>query len=89
MEVSLPYAQSILHQRTAAQAMLNPLEISPGRLFQERKAWRRIPFDFVVLLTTDSNGSRAWWSIPVIPAFGKQRQEDHKFEANLDYKVKL
>jgi hypothetical protein len=27
----------------------------------------------------------ALWHIPVIPALGRQRQEDHKFEANLGY----
>jgi hypothetical protein len=27
-----------------------------------------------------------WWYIPVIPALGKLRQEDHEFKANLGSK---
>jgi hypothetical protein len=29
-----------------------------------------------------------WWCTPVIPALGKLRQEDHEFEASLDYIVR-
>jgi hypothetical protein len=28
---------------------------------------------------------QAWWDTPVIPALRRLRQEDHKFEVNLDY----
>jgi hypothetical protein len=30
----------------------------------------------------------AWWFIPVIPALGRLRWEDHKFETSLDYRVR-
>jgi hypothetical protein len=33
--------------------------------------------------------SRAWYFIHVIPALGRQRQEDHKFEVSLDNKARL
>jgi hypothetical protein len=29
-----------------------------------------------------------WWYTPVVPALGRQRQEDFEFKANLDYIVK-
>jgi hypothetical protein len=29
--------------------------------------------------------SRAWWYMPVIPALGRQRQEDPEFKASLGY----
>jgi hypothetical protein len=29
--------------------------------------------------------SWTWWYTPIIPIYGTQKQEDHKFEANLDY----
>jgi hypothetical protein len=28
-----------------------------------------------------------WWCTPLIPALGRQRQEDHEFEASLVYRV--
>jgi hypothetical protein len=31
----------------------------------------------------------AWWCMPVIPAFGRQRQEDHEFKASLGCIAKL
>jgi hypothetical protein len=31
------------------------------------------------------NLSQAQWFTPVIPAFGRLRQEDHELEASLDY----
>jgi hypothetical protein len=34
------------------------------------------------------NGSQTWWGMPVIPALGKLRQEDLKFQANLGYTKK-
>jgi hypothetical protein len=30
----------------------------------------------------------AWWSMPVIPALGKLRQEDHEFKASLGFIVR-
>jgi hypothetical protein len=32
--------------------------------------------------------SWAWWCTPVIPALRRLRQEDHEFEASLDYTVR-
>jgi predicted glycosyl hydrolase (DUF1957 family) len=32
--------------------------------------------------------SWAWWYIPVIPALGRLRQEDHQFEVNLGFTVR-
>jgi hypothetical protein len=29
--------------------------------------------------------SQAWWYMPVIPALGRQSQEDHEFEVILGY----
>jgi hypothetical protein len=29
--------------------------------------------------------NQAWWHMPVIPALGRLRQEDHEFEAILGY----
>jgi hypothetical protein len=31
----------------------------------------------------------SWWYIPVIPAFGRLRQEESEFEANLGYITSL
>jgi hypothetical protein len=31
--------------------------------------------------------SQAWWHTPIIPILKRWREEDHKFEASLDYKV--
>lgn len=31
--------------------------------------------------------SQAWWYIPVLPAFGKGKQEELKFRVILSYKV--
>jgi hypothetical protein len=36
-----------------------------------------------------SNVSWAWWLISVIPALWRCGQEDHEFEANLGYIVRL
>jgi hypothetical protein len=33
--------------------------------------------------------SRGWWCTFVIPAFGRRRQEDCKFEASMGYTVRL
>jgi hypothetical protein len=33
--------------------------------------------------------SQAWWCRPVIPALKTLRQEDLKFQASLDYKLRL
>jgi hypothetical protein len=30
-----------------------------------------------------------WWCIPVIPALGRLRQEDHEFEVTMGYTVRL
>jgi hypothetical protein len=32
--------------------------------------------------------SEAWWYPPVIPALGKQMEEDHELVASLDYVVR-
>jgi hypothetical protein len=32
-----------------------------------------------------SKGSWAWWCVPAIPALQRLRQEDHKFQASLNY----
>jgi hypothetical protein len=29
--------------------------------------------------------SQVWWNMPVIPAFRRLRQEDHKFKVSLSY----
>ena len=31
--------------------------------------------------------SQAWWHIPINPEFGRQKQEEEKFQAGLDYTV--
>lgn len=31
----------------------------------------------------------AWWSIPVTPTLGREKQEDHKFKIIVSYKVSL
>jgi hypothetical protein len=43
------------------------------------------------LLSTslDSKSPNVWWCTPVIPALVRLRLEDCKFEASLDYKVRL
>jgi hypothetical protein len=33
--------------------------------------------------------SEEWWCTFVIPAFGRQRPEDHRFQVNLSCRVKL
>jgi hypothetical protein len=38
--------------------------------------------------TTEENLVQAWWHIPVIPALGRQRQEDGVFETSLGYNSK-
>jgi hypothetical protein len=30
----------------------------------------------------------AWWLTPAIPAFGRQKQDDHKYKASLGYLVR-
>jgi hypothetical protein len=32
--------------------------------------------------------SQTWWHMPIIPALGRLKQEDHKFEASLGYIVR-
>jgi hypothetical protein len=32
--------------------------------------------------------SQAWWCTPVIPALGRLRQEDHKFQTSLGYTMR-
>jgi hypothetical protein len=34
------------------------------------------------------DSSQAWWFTPVIPALRRLRQEDHEFEASLDYIIR-
>jgi hypothetical protein len=29
--------------------------------------------------------SQMWWFMPIIPEFGRQKQEDHEFKASLSY----
>lgn len=33
--------------------------------------------------------SLAWWFIPVTPALGRRRHEDHDFKDSLNYKISL
>lgn len=33
----------------------------------------------------NTGGHESWWSIAAIPGLGRLRQQDHEFEANLDY----
>jgi hypothetical protein len=35
-----------------------------------------------------NKGLKAYWCMPIIPALGKQGQEDHKFLASLGYIVR-
>jgi hypothetical protein len=36
---------------------------------------------------TDAGKNQEWWCTPVIPAFGRLRQEDLEFKANVGYIV--
>jgi hypothetical protein len=41
-----------------------------------------------MLFITSRSRSQAWCCIPVIPALGQLRQEDHEFEVTLSYIVR-
>jgi hypothetical protein len=61
--------------------------LGEGRELRERESAREQEWAKVRAGEKALRTNQAWWCTPIIPALGRQRQEDHKFKASLNYIV--
>jgi hypothetical protein len=50
----------------------------------------KIDFSAIIQSFSQSkeNGSQVWWPMAAIPALGRLRHEDHKFQSSMGYMVR-